>query len=92
MSPPVIVGNSIRLASEVETVVAEMPGGDRDAVSAIRRAVGTRLSGPRIGPSTRCHRRDYEGTSSTLGTAVALLCLSEIKLAHTDDEVRRELA
>src|SRR5258708_6497101 len=45
-------------------------GGDRDAVSATRRAVGMRLSGPRTGPSTRCRRRDYEGTSSTLGTAV----------------------
>src|SRR3977135_1280492 len=46
-------------------------GGDRDAVSATRRAVGMRLSEPRIGPSTRCRRHDYEGTSSTLGTAVA---------------------
>jgi hypothetical protein len=46
-------------------------GGDRDAVSATRRAVGTRLSEPRTGPSTRCRRRDYEETSSTLGTAVA---------------------
>src|SRR5712664_1632734 len=46
-------------------------GGDRDAVSATRRAVGMRLSEPRIGPSTRCRRRDCEGTSSTLGTAVA---------------------
>src|SRR5260370_2642271 len=46
-------------------------GGDRDAVAAARRAVGMRLSEPRIGPSTRCRRRDYEGTSSTLGTVVA---------------------
>src|ERR1700688_1570343 len=46
-------------------------GGDRVAESATRRAVGMRLSEPRIGPSTRCRRRDYEGTSSTLGTAVA---------------------
>src|SRR5258706_8307229 len=46
-------------------------GGDRDAVSATRRAVGTRLSEQRTGPSTRCRRRDYEGTSSTLGTVVA---------------------
>src|SRR5258708_40242221 len=46
-------------------------GGDRDAVSATRRAVGMRVSEPRTGPSTRCRRRDYEGTSSTLGTAVA---------------------
>src|SRR6478609_3122891 len=34
------------------------------------RAVGMRLSEPRIGRSTRCRRRD-EGMSSTLGTAVA---------------------
>src|ERR1700724_1680262 len=40
-------------------------------VSATRRAVGMRLSEPRIGPSTRCRRHDYEGTSSTPGTAVA---------------------
>jgi len=41
---------------------------------------GMRLSGPRIGPSNAMgRRRDYEGTSSTPGTAVAfplaiLLC------------------
>jgi hypothetical protein len=46
-------------------------GGYRVTVSATHRAVGMRLSGPRIGPSTRCRRRDYEGTSSTPGTAVA---------------------
>src|SRR6266478_3965292 len=46
-------------------------GGDRDAVAAARRAVGMRLSEPRTGRSTRCRRRDYEGMSSTLGTAVA---------------------
>ena len=38
---------------------------DRDAVSATHRAVAMRLSEPRIGPSTRCRRREYEGTSSS---------------------------
>src|SRR6202140_4398077 len=46
-------------------------GGDRVAESATRRAVGMRVSEPRIGPWTRSRRHDYEGTSSTLGTAVA---------------------
>src|SRR6266403_4201041 len=46
-------------------------GGDRDAIVAARRAVGMRLSEPGTGPSTRCRRHDYEGMSSTLGTAVA---------------------
>jgi hypothetical protein len=43
-------------------------GGDRPS---FRSCSGMRLSGPRTGPSTRCRRRDYEGTSSTPGTAVA---------------------
>src|ERR1700738_3914465 len=42
-------------------------GGDRDAVAAARRAVGMRLSEPRIGPSTRCRRRDYEERLPPLG-------------------------
>src|SRR5882757_7936804 len=60
----------------IQPLGAQLPpttgfGGDRDAVAAARRAVGMRLSEPRTGPSTRCRRRDYEGMSSTLGTAVA---------------------
>src|SRR5712672_2643176 len=62
-----------KAADEDVTVggVAVTFGGDRVAESATRRAVGMRLSEPRIGRSTRCRWHDYEETSSTLGTAVA---------------------
>src|SRR5215213_6755616 len=46
-------------------------GGDRVAESATRRAVGMRSSEPQMGRSTRCRRRNCEGTSSTPGTPVA---------------------
>jgi hypothetical protein len=43
-----------------------------------------RLSGPRIGPSTRCRRRDYEGTSSTLGKAYGGIrrCSEDVDLTY----------
>jgi hypothetical protein len=66
-----VVVARVRSQQMAKMPLAEHDNVDRDAVSAIRRAVGMRLSGPRIGPSTRCRRRDYQGTPSTLGTAVA---------------------
>ena len=72
--PTIGLGELVR--NPIQPLGAQSPpatgfGGDRDAVAAARRAVGMRLSEPQTGRSTRCRRRDYEGTSSTLGTAVA---------------------
>src|SRR5260370_20461287 len=55
-----------------------MPAAGRDARSANRRAAGTRSSGPRTDPSTRCRQHDYEERSSSLGTAVASLSTPQL--------------
>src|SRR5271170_7273546 len=51
-------------------------GADHVAISAVHRAIETRWSEPRIGPSTRCHQHDCIGTSSSPGleASYVLLC------------------